>query len=138
MLAANDGALAAGADGVPAFRPDVSYVNEFQSHLKSDGAGAVQRIRRRRRFVLELEIGVKCGEVQRDIVAKVLQHPVAELAELAVVVVERGNDEIGDLEPDVGLVPQPFQRIQHRLQVRERDLGIEIFGERFQVNVGGE
>ena len=36
-----------------------------------------------------------------------------------------------------GLVPQPFQRVEHRLQVRQRDFGVEIFGEGLQVDVGG-
>ena len=110
--AANDGALAARADSVPAFRPDVPFVNKFQPHFKGDGASAVQRVRRRRRLVLELEIRMEGGEVHRDIVAEVLQHPVAELAELAVAVVQRGNDEVGDLEPDVGFVQMRFMGLE--------------------------
>ena len=97
----------------------------------------MQRLRRRRRLVLQLEVRMERGEVQRHIVAQVLQHPAAQLLELRVAIVQRRNDQVGDLEPHVGFVPQPPQRIEHRLQMRERDLAVERFGERLQIDVGG-
>ena len=82
-------------------------------------ARAMQRLRRGGRLVVQLEVGMKRGEVQRHIVAQILQHPVAQLFEFRVAVVQRGDDQVGDLEPNAGLVPQPLQRVEHRLQMRQ-------------------
>ena len=97
----------------------------------------MQRLGRSSGLIDQLEIGMKRGEVQRHIVAQVLEDPVRELPEFFLLVVESGDDEVGDLEPDASLVPQPAQGLEHRLQVGERDLGVELFGECFQVDVGG-
>ena len=77
------------------------------------------------------------GEVQRHIIAQVLQHPIAQLLKFGVAVVQRWNDEIGDLKPHAGFMPQPLQRVQYRLQVGQRDLAVKLLGERFEVNIGG-
>ncbi len=81
--------LAAGADRVRTIGVDVALINVLQSHLERDPPRAVQRLRRSCRLVLQLEVGVKRGEVQRNIIAQILQHPVAEFLELGVAVVQR-------------------------------------------------
>ena len=40
-----------------------------------------------------------------------------------------------DLEPDVGLVLEVHERVEHRLQVRAGELEVELVGERLQVDV---
>jgi len=79
---------------------------------------------------------MKRREVQRHVVAQVLQHPIAELLEFGIVVVQRRDDEVGDLKPHARLMTQPAQRVEHRLQVRQRDFGVELLGEGLQVDVG--
>ena len=47
---------------------------------------------------------------------KMLENPFGELARLGFVVVERGNHQIGDLEPDVGFVLQTQKSFEHGLR----------------------
>ena len=51
--------------------------------------------------------------------AEVLGEPIAQARDLVFAVVVPGNHQGGDLDPDVGLVAQPDQRIEHRLQIGE-------------------
>jgi hypothetical protein len=53
------------------------------------------------------------------------------------IVVEGGNDEIGDLEPDTGFVFEPGEHVEDGLEMGESDFAVEIFGEGFEVDVGG-
>ena len=52
-------------------------------------------------------------------------------------VVEAGDQEVGDLKPNIGFAAQPAQHVEHRGEVRERDLAVEVFGEPLEVDVGG-
>ena len=96
----------------------------------------MQRLRRSARLILQLEVRVERREVQRNVRAQMLQNPVREPARFAGVVVQRRNHQVGDLEPDIGLVLEPLQRVEHGLEMGKRDLPVEVFAEGFQVDVG--
>jgi hypothetical protein len=85
---------------------------------------------------MELEIGMEGGEVERDVGAEMLENPFAELAGFGGIVVEGGDDEIGELKPDVGFVFEPGEHVEDGLEMGERDFAVEILGEGFEVNVG--
>src|SRR6476660_2995786 len=87
-------------------------------------------------LVLKLEVRVKRGEVERNIWSQMGEYPVDQPSGFARVVVEGGDHQIGDLEPDVRLVLEPLQRVENRRQVCERDLAVEILGEGLQVDIG--
>jgi len=57
--------------------------------------------------------------------------------DLGVAVVASRNEQGGDLQPHVGLVPQVEQGVQHVVQTPDADLAVEVFGECLQVDVGG-
>src|SRR2546425_6518909 len=100
---------------------DISLVNVMESHRARDLAGAMQRFGRRARLVLQLEIGMKRREVQRHIGAEMIQDPLRQLARLRRIVVQRGDHQVRDLEPDVGLFFQPLESFEYGLKMRERD-----------------
>ena len=64
----------------------------------------MQRLGRRARLILQLEIGMKGGEVQRNVRPKMFENPFREPARLAGIVVERRNHQVGDLEPHIRLI----------------------------------
>ena len=115
---------------------DVARVGVLDALAQRDLAGGEQRLDGRPRLVLHPEIRVERAEVQRDFRADGVQHPIAHLAEFVRRIVFAGDDQIGDLEPDVGLVLQPAQRVQHGLQVRVGQLEVELFGKRLQIDIG--
>ena len=116
---------------------DISLVNVMESHRARDLAGAMQRFGRRARLVLQFEIGMKRREVQRHIGAEMLQNPFRQFARLRRIIVQRRDHQVGDLEPDVGLVFQPLESFEHGLKMRERDFPVEVLGEGFEVHVRG-
>ena len=114
---------------------DVSFIDIMQSGFERDGARGVQCFGRRTRLVLQLEVGMERGEVQRHVRAQIFKDPVSQLAEFVGAVIQRGDDQIRNFEPDVGFILQPFQGVENRLQMRESDAAVEIFSEGFQVHV---
>ena len=125
-----------GAIGVGGFGEDVAFVDEVEADFASNFAGAVERARRSGGLVAELEIGMEGGEVERNVGAKMGEDPFGELAGFGGIVVEGGNDEIGDFEPDMGFVLEPGEHVEDGLEMGEGELAVEIFGEGFEVDVG--
>jgi len=129
--------VAVGAVGVGGVGVDVAFIDVAEASFAGDLAGAMKSFGRRGRLVLEFEIGMKCGEVQRNIRAQIGENPVGEFASFGGIIVERGDHEIGDLKPDVGFLLEPFQSFEHGREMRQRDFSVEMFGQGFEVNVGG-
>jgi len=87
-----DEQLAAGrAGGVGSFREDVPLVDEVKAGVESDAAGAVESFGWSGGLVLEFEVGMEGGEVERDVGAEIFDDPIGELASLGGIVVQRGN-----------------------------------------------
>src|SRR5271157_5130870 len=99
--------IAGGAIGVGGFGENVAFVDEVEADFASDFASAVKSARRSGGLVAELEIGMEGGEVERDAGAEMREDPLGELASFGGIVVERGDDEIGELKPDMGFVLEP-------------------------------
>ncbi len=135
--AADEELVAVGAVGVGGFGVDVALVNVVEPDLAGDLTRAVKRLRRSGRLVLELEVRVKRGEMERNVGAKIGKDPFGELAGFGGVIVESGNHEVGDLKPDGGFIFQPLQGVQNGLEVSESNFAIEIFGEGLEVDVRG-
>src|SRR5215472_17078667 len=68
------------AIGVCTGAVDVPFVHVAQADFHRDLTGAIQRGGRSPRFVLQLEIGMKRGEVQRNIRPEMGQNPFSKLA----------------------------------------------------------
>src|SRR5262249_19474558 len=81
--------------------------------------------------------GVERGEVQRHVGAEVVDHPARQVFQLRVRVVQAGDEQRRQLEPDGRVPPEVDQRLQHRLQVRGADVVVELLGEPLEVHVGG-
>ncbi len=135
--AADQEGIAVGAIGVGGFGEDVAFVDEVEADFTGDFAGTMESARRSRRLVAELEIGMEGGEMERDVGAEMREDPFGELAGFGRIVVERGDDEIGELKPDAGFVFEPGKHVEDRLQMGEGEFAVEIFGEGFEVDVGG-
>src|SRR6267142_4289127 len=123
--------------GVRAIAVDIAFVYVMKAGISRDLPGAMQRFRGRFWFVAEREVGMEGGEVQRDVGAEVGEDPIGEFARLGGIIVQGGNHQVGDFEPDIGLVFEPLQRFENGLQMSEGNLAVETFGEGFQVDIGG-
>src|SRR5260370_1195844 len=80
---------------------------------------------------------MKSREVQGQLWPEMLQDSLREFAGLRGIVVQRGNHQVGYLEPYVGFIFEPPERIEHRLQMSQRDFPVEALGEGFEVHVCG-
>src|SRR6516162_5126196 len=80
---------------------------------------------------------MECGEVHRYFDAEVVPNPRAFGGDFRVAVVASGNQQSGDLQPHLRLMPQVDQCVQDIVQMTDTDLAVEVFGERLQVDVGG-
>ena len=129
--------LAVGAVGVGGFGEDVAFVDEVEAGIESDAAGAMEGVGRSWGLVLELEIGMEGGEVERNVGAEVGENPVDQFACFVGIVVEGGDHEIGELEPDGSFVLEPEKGVEYRLKVSEGDFAVESFCEGFEIDVGG-
>jgi len=76
-----------GATGVRAIAVNVAFVYVMEAGIFRDLPGAVQGFRGRSRFVAELEVGMKGGEVQGDVGAEMGEDPIGEFARLGGVII---------------------------------------------------
>ena len=74
--------------------------------------------------------------MDRNIGPQFLNDPSAHTLQFVVGVILPGNDEIGNLHPDIRLTDQPAQRVTDRLDMSGRQFPVELLGKRLQVNVG--
>ena len=88
------------------------------------------------RSVQHLEVRVKSGEMERHVRTQVLHDPTGHLVDLLLGVVLAGDDQVGDLEPDVGFLLQVNQGVQNRPQVPRTYPVVETLGEGLEVHVG--
>ena len=114
---------------------DVPRIHVLQSRSPRHVIRLEQRAVRRVRPVAHPEVGVERREVQRHLVAAMAENPVAHAANVVHRVVGLGDDQVSDLEPDVRLVLEPGERVEHRLQMRIGDVVIELLGEPLQIDV---
>lgn len=116
------------ANGIFAPRMDVSFIDKVQASFQRDAARAVQCFRRRGRAVLQFKVRMKRGEMEWNVRAQIPQNPFGQVACLIGIVVQPRNHEIGNFKPDLRLIAEPEQCIQHRLHVGQSDLSVELLG----------
>ena len=82
-----------------------------------------------------LEIGMERGEMPRHVGAEIFGNPFGRPMQLRLVVVLPGDEQRGDLEPHVGFVLEKLERLEHRRQLAEAKLAVELLGEALQVHI---
>jgi hypothetical protein len=78
----------------------------------------------------QLEVGVKCREVQRRLRSELIDEPGTELVDLALRIVVARNEQRGDLEPDARLALDPGERVEHGCELGKAQLLVEVLTER--------
>ena len=73
--------------------------------------------------------------MHRHVGAEMLDHPAGHLVDLPLAIVLAGDDQVGDFEPDIGLVLEITQRVEHRAKLALGHGLVEILGEGFQVDI---
>ena len=66
----------------------------------------------------------------------VVHYPTAHLANHAHIIVDAGDDKVGELYPYAGIT-HGEDGVEHGLEVSAADTLVDIIAKRFQVNVGG-
>ena len=77
------------------------------------------------------------GEVHRHVGTERVHHPAGHPVDLVVGVVLARDHQGGQLEPDVGLVGEVLEGVEHRLQRTAAHPLVEVLAERLEVDVGG-
>src|SRR6266851_4760624 len=75
--------------GVRAIAVDISFINVVQARVERDLPGLIERLRRRARLVLQLEVWVKRGEMQRHVRPQMSQNPLGKLPRFSWIVIQR-------------------------------------------------
>jgi hypothetical protein len=125
-------AIGALADGVM----NIAGVHVAESDSGRDGARLAQRLCRRRRHIQHLVVGVEGSEMQGNVGTEPLQNPSREGLDLLFGVIVAWNEKRGDLEPDVGLVLDEFEGLEHGAELPRAELLIETLGERLEIDIG--
>ncbi len=124
------GALAGGVMRVPG--KDVSKPN-----IPRDAPGHLERNPRRWWPILHFPVGVEGGEVQRNVRAEMVHHPTAKRFDLRRFVILPRDQKRRDLEPDIRLMLQVFQGLEHWPEFGRTKVLVEALGKALQVDVGG-
>jgi hypothetical protein len=137
-VAADEGRAAAVAIGALARAiVDIAGIDVTQTRFHRDAPRRLQRRRRRRRRVRHLPVGMKGGEVQRHVGAEMLHHPAALRLDFLRRVVLAGNEQGRDLEPNIGLVLEVFERLEHGAELARTQRLVEPLRESLEIDVGG-
>ncbi len=109
---------AVGAVGALPWRVvDVSDVGVLQAGFECDVSSGDQCFVGCAGSVQHAEVGMECGEVDRDAVADVFENPVAHPFQFVGAVVFVGDQQVGDFEPDVGFVFEPDEGVEDGLEL---------------------
>src|SRR3974377_1618860 len=94
----NQQSFAGWTDSVRGIGVDISFIDVLESGVHCDLPGLVERLWRRARLVLQFEIGMKRGEVQRHMRSKMLQNPTTQSSRFVRIIIERGDHQVCNLE----------------------------------------
>ena len=89
---------------------------------------SLQSVERRRWDVLQLVAWKEPAEVQGIVGKTIVRYPSAHLANHRHVVINGGDDEVGQLDPHTGFLHGKYG-VEHGLQVTAIDATIALFGE---------
>ncbi len=115
----------------------VTGVRIADAVLHGDVSCPRESLRRCVRFVEHAKVGMKGGEVHRDVGAEVFDDPLCHLLKFLVRVVFTGNEQRRKFEPDVRFLLEINQRIENGLQIARANLPVESLGECLEIDVGG-
>ena len=113
--------------------PDKGIVDSF---AECECANAFKGCDRGRRQIQKHVVGMKPGEMNRDIRAEFAHYPVHELLQHLVGIVQSGDDQVDDLEMDTAL-GNLLDAAQHGGQLHAADIAIERFIETLEVDFDG-
>ena len=108
------------------------YIERYETAIATHKK---QGLRRRVGFLQHLPVGMEGREVQRNLRAELVNEPAREPFQLARRVVLVGDQQGGDLEPDIGLLLDVDQGVEHIGQVAAAELPVEVLGEGLEVDV---
>ena len=135
--ALNQQRVAFRAARVGGFAEDISLVDVMEPSVAGDFAREMQSFRRCARLVMQFEIRMKRGEMEGNIGTEVFENPFGELARFIFVIIQGRNHQVGDFKPHIRFFFQAHESFEHGREMRERNFSVEIFGERFEVDIGG-
>src|SRR5208337_4540233 len=116
---------------------NVAGVYMADAHATGNAPRRRERRRRGRRPAEHLPVGMKGREMERHVRTEILENPGAQPLDFGMRVVLAWDQERRDLEPDLGLVLQVGERIEHSAERAGAELLVEGFGEALEVDVGG-
>ena len=96
---------------------DISHIDVVESGRSRDLVGLEQRFVRRRRSFAHAEIGMKSREVHGNAVPNMIKNPAAHASDFVIRVIGARNNQVGDLDPNVRFLVQPFERIKYGLKM---------------------
>ncbi len=136
-LAGNNGLPATGADGIlAALSGNVARVDILQSGRNSDVSGLNEGLHRRRAPIRQLVSGVKTAHVPGGFDAQIRGDKGCQPGQLPGIVVKPGNNQGGDLHPDLLAFHSP-QGFLDRFQSGAALPFVKFVAIGFQIHVGG-
>ena len=108
----------------------------LEAFVEGDALGGAEGGERRGRRVEETVAGEETGEVEWGVGQLVVDKPTAHRTDHAEIVVDVGDDEVGELDPDTGLL-HGEDGVEHGLQTAAADTTVDVVAEGFEVDVGG-
>ena len=114
----------------------VSQIDMSDAFFQGDTLGGAERGEGRWRRVEEAVAGEEAGEVEWGVGQLVVDEPSAHFADHIGVVVDIGDDEVGELDPHTGIA-HGEDGVEHGLQMAAADALVDGVAEGFQVDVGG-
>ena len=108
----------------------------LEAFVEGDALGGAEGGERRGRRVEKTVAGEETGEVEWGVGQLVVDKPTAHRTDHAEIVVDVGDDEVGELDPDTGLL-HGEDGVEHGLQTAAADTTVDVVAEGFEVDVGG-
>ena len=114
---------------------NIAGVYEMQTVGQRNVAGSVQGARWRVFLVQHFPIRVECREMHRHIRPEFIMNPSTHLFDFAARIILSGDQQRGNLEPDLGFALEIDQRLQDGLELAPGDIAIKTLGECLQIHV---
>ncbi len=91
----------------------------------------------RMRAISHTKVRMKSAEMNRNIDSKMLDDPIAHALQFISIIIQLRNDKVGDLEPNLRFLFQVDESVQHWIEMRVGDFGVELFTETLEIDISG-
>ena len=113
----------------------VARVDIIQARFEPLRARSLQGVSGSPGLVQHLKVWMERAEVEWHIGAEIIYHPVTKLGHLLLGVVLSWDEERRHLKPNVGLVFEPTESVQHWVKVSIAELVIKVLRKPFQIHI---